>query len=127
MDGLIRIQSEHLGGGRSGRKGARRSAGVKAAAELRGAAGHADTAADFIARHYGSEQPLAVDAADMADQRVRGWYGFRTGVNDSDTVQIVHLKAMNQRAVGQRRAGAGNLGAVRPNERPFASAQFLGE
>ena len=99
---------------------------MKSAAELRRSAGHADAAADFITRHRGGNQTFAVGAA-VPDQRVGGRYGSRARVNDSDAVQIVHLKAVNQRAVGERRAGGWNLDAVAPNDRSFASAQFLGE
>ncbi|HET9884233.1 MAG TPA: hypothetical protein VFS81_20945, partial [Candidatus Binatia bacterium] len=43
----------------------------------------------------------------------------------ANAVQIVHLEAVNQRTIGERRAGARNFAAVAPDERAFAFAEFL--
>src|SRR5947208_5734618 len=48
-------------------------------------------------------------------------------MNDSDTLKVVHFETMNQRAISKRRAGAGHLGAISPDERAFSFTQFLSE
>jgi len=48
-------------------------------------------------------------------------------MNDSDTVKVVHFETMNQRCHCERRAGAGHLGAISPDESAFSFAQFLSE
>ena len=125
MDGLFRIQSEHLGRRCSRRERTRGRTGVKSAAELRGSARHRDAAADFVAGDHRSEKPLAVNIPVMPNQRVGGWYRFRPRMNDTDAVEIIHLEAMYQGTVGQGRTGARNLGAIAPDESAFSFAQLL--
>jgi hypothetical protein len=96
---------------------------VKASAELGGAAGHRDDGSRFIARNHRSEKPLTVHVAGSSNERVSSWYRFRAGVNDANAVKVIHLKAMNERAVGKRGVGAGNLCAIAPDERAPAGLQ----
>ena len=100
---------------------------MKSSAQLRGAAGHADPAADFVTGDQRGDKSLAVDVTDTTHERVCSRDRFRAGVDDADTVQVIHLEAVDQRAVGQGRAGARNLRAVAPDERALAFAHLLGE
>src|SRR5438034_8487296 len=125
MDGLFRIQSEHLARACSRRERTRGRTGVKSAAELRGSARHRDAAADFVANGHRSEKPLAVNIPVMPNQRVGGWYRFRPRMNDTDAVEIIHSEAMYQGTVGQRRTVARNLGAIASDESTLSFAHLL--
>ena len=100
---------------------------MKSAAQLRGSARHANAAADLITGNHRGEKPLAVDVTDTTNESVCGWDRFRAGMDNADAVQIVHLEAVDQRAIGQGRAGAGNLRAIAPDERALACSHLLGE
>ena len=56
-----------------------------------------------------------------------GWDGFRAGVNDANAVKVIHFKAVNERTVGERGIGAGNLRAIAPDERSLSFSHFLGK
>ena len=98
---------------------------MKSSAELGSSARHADTAAHFIARDDGGEKPFAVDFTRSSNQRVCGWYCFRAGMYDPNPVKVIHFEAVNKRAVGKRRVGAGDLGAIAPDERSLSFSHLL--
>src|SRR5947208_14646575 len=106
MDGLFRIQSEHLGRRCSRRERTRGRTGVKSAAELRGSARHRDAAADVVAGDHRSEKPLAVNIPVMPIQRVGGRYRFLPRMKDTDAEEIIHPEAIYKGTVSPRRTGA---------------------
>src|SRR5258705_2109437 len=100
---------------------------MKSAAQLRGSACHANAAADLITDNHRGEKSLAANITDPTNESVCGWDRFGAGMDNADAVQIIHLEAVDQRAVGQGRAGAGNLRAIGPDERSLALPHLLCE
>src|SRR5437870_13662222 len=120
MDGLFRIQSEHLGRRCSRRERTRGRTGVKSAAELRGSARHRDAAADFVANGHRSEKPLAANIPVMPNQRVGVWYPLRPRMTETDAAAIIHLHPMRQGTAGRGRTGPRNLSTTAPHDTAFS-------
>ncbi len=124
---LSRIEPEHFSRGCSRGECAGGGARVKTSSQLGGAAGHRHTTSYFITGNHGGQKPLAVNMTGTTNERIRGRDRFRAGMDDTDAVQVVHLEAVDQRAVGQRRIRAGNLRAIAPDERSLAFSHLLCE
>src|ERR1044072_7222900 len=98
---------------------------MKSSAQLGCSAGHSNPAADFIAGDDRSQKTLAVNVPSMTHEGIGRRYRFGAGVDEADSMKVVHLEAMDQRAVRQRRAGAWNLRAVAPDQSTLSFSHFF--